>query len=473
MHIELYDDYENYKLVFDEILDMTEDGFVVTDVDGIILEMNKAYCDFLGTIKEEAIGEHIGKFIKNTKMPEIAATGKKEVDVIHEFANKEKIQGDDFLLVTRAPVKRNGKVIAAVAQVKFRFRTIELAEKLRAQDQELKYYKDELRRLGEDKFSDDKVVGNSEEFERTKRLAEKASRNNLPVLVTGETGTGKEVFANYIHYSSKRKDKPLISINCAAIPEELLESELFGYEEGAFTGAKKGGKKGKFQLANGGTIFLDEIGDMPMHMQVKLLRVLQENEVERIGGYKPIPIDVRVISATNQDLKKLVEEKKFREDLYYRLNVINVHIPPLRQRPEDIELFIEKFLDELNRKHKTDTSISPKAMELLVKHTWPGNVRELKNVVESAYALVDNEMIGIKQLPSDIITSGKRLSGNLKGNDLDIIINQFEKEIILDYLVKNDYNISKTAKELGIHRTTLYNKFKKLNIEICKDIKGE
>lgn len=473
MESKMYEDYENYKLLFDEILDMTEDGFVVTDIDGTILEMNKSYCDFLGTTKEEAIGKHIGKFIKNTKMPEIAATGKKEVDVIHEFANKEKIQGDDFLLVTRAPVKRNGKVIAAVAQVKFRFHTIKLAEKLRVQDQELKYYRDELRRLGEDKFSDDKIIGNSKEFEKTKRLAEKASNNNLPVLITGETGTGKEVFANYIHYASDRKDKPLISINCAAIPEELLESELFGYEEGAFTGAKKGGKKGKFQLANGGTIFLDEIGDMPMHMQAKLLRVLQENEVERIGGYKPTPIDVRVISATNQDLKKLVEKKKFREDLYYRLNVINVHIPPLRQRPEDIELFVNKFLDELNRKYKTNTSISPKAMELLKNHTWPGNVRELKNVVESAYALGDNEMVGIKQLSSDIITSGKKLSSDFKGNDLDLIINEFEKEIILDYLVKNDYNVSKTANELGIHRTTLYNKFKKLNIKISKDIKIE
>ncbi|MCR2044447.1 sigma-54 interaction domain-containing protein [Anaerosalibacter massiliensis] len=473
MESKMYEDYENYKLLFDEILDMTEDGFVVTDIDGTILEMNKSYCDFLGTTKEEAIGKHIGKFIKNTKMPEIAATGKKEVDVIHEFANKEKIQGDDFLLVTRAPVKRNGKVIAAVAQVKFRFHTIKLAEKLRVQDQELKYYRDELRRLGEDKFSDDKIIGNSKEFEKTKRLAEKASNNNLPVLITGETGTGKEVFANYIHYASDRKDKPLISINCAAIPEELLESELFGYEEGAFTGAKKGGKKGKFQLANGGTIFLDEIGDMPMHMQAKLLRVLQENEVERIGGYKPTPIDVRVISATNQDLKKLVEKKKFREDLYYRLNVINVHIPPLRQRPEDIELFVNKFLDELNRKYKTNTSISPKAMELLKNHTWPGNVRELKNVVESAYALGDNEMVGIKQLSSDIITSGKKLSSGFKGNDLDLIINEFEKEIILDYLVKNDYNVSKTANELGIHRTTLYNKFKKLNIKISKDIKIE
>ena len=473
MESKMYEDYENYKLLFDEILDMTEDGFVVTDIDGTILEMNKSYCDFLGTTKEEAIGKHIGKFIKNTKMPEIAATGKKEVDVIHEFANKEKIQGDDFLLVTRAPVKRNGKVIAAVAQVKFRFHTIKLAEKLRVQDQELKYYRDELRRLGEDKFSDDKIIGNSKEFEKTKRLAEKASNNNLPVLITGETGTGKEVFANYIHYASDRKDKPLISINCAAIPEELLESELFGYEEGAFTGAKKGGKKGKFQLANGGTIFLDEIGDMPMHMQAKLLRVLQENEVERIGGYKPTPIDVRVISATNQDLKKLVEKKKFREDLYYRLNVINVHIPPLRQRPEDIELFVNKFLDELNRKYKTNTSVSPKAMELLKNHTWPGNVRELKNVVESAYALGDNEMVGIKQLSSDIITSGKKLSSDFKGNDLDLIINEFEKEIILDYLVKNDYNVSKTANELGIHRTTLYNKFKKLNIKISKDIKIE
>ncbi|WP_034602089.1 sigma-54 interaction domain-containing protein [Clostridiisalibacter paucivorans] len=473
MALDTFKSYENYKLVFDEILNMTEDGFVVTAVDGTILEINKSYCDFLGTSKDYALGRNISELIKNTKMMEIASTGKKEVDVIHEFVDGQKYNGDDFLVVTRSPVKNNDEVIAAVAQVKFRLHTIKLADKLKRQDQELKYYRDELRRLGESKFSFESIVGVSDKFDEVKVLAKKASKNNLPVMITGETGTGKEVFANSIHYASDRKNNPLIRINCAAIPAELLESELFGYEEGSFTGAKKGGKKGKFQLADGGTIFLDEIGDMPMHMQAKLLRVLQENEIERIGGYEPIPIDVRVISATHQDLRKLIKEKKFREDLYYRLNVINIEIPPLRQRQEDIELFMNDFLEELNKKYKTSTTITPKAMELLRNHTWPGNVRELKNVVESAYALADDERIGIKQLPSNLITSGKKFSIDAKGNDLDFILNEFEKEIILDYLNKNDYKISKTARELGIHRTTLYNKLKKLNITISKNIEVE
>ncbi|WP_432403535.1 sigma-54 interaction domain-containing protein [Wukongibacter sp. M2B1] len=463
-------DYENYKVVFDEILDMTEDGFVVTDVDGTILEINKAYCDFLGTTKKEAIGCHISKLIPNTKMPEIATTGKKEVDAIHELVEGKDYKGDNFLLVTRAPVKKKGKVIAAVAQVKFRLHTIELAQKIMRQDEELKYYKDELKRLGECKFSFEGMIGNSDKFSMVKNLAKKASRNRLPVLITGETGTGKEVFANSIHYASGRKNNPLIRINCAAIPAELLESELFGYEEGSFTGAKKGGKKGKFELADKGTIFLDEIGDMPMHMQAKLLRVLQENEIERIGGYKSIPIDVRIISATHQDLKKLIREKKFREDLYYRLNVININIPPLRKRKGDIVDFIDKFLDDLNRKYRTSTTITNKAMELLENHRWPGNIRELKNVVESAYALADDEKIGVRQLPSNLLTSNIDRFMKAEYNDLELLVNEFERQIILDYLVKNNYKKSKTAKELGIHRTTLYNKLDKLKIKVIKNI---
>lgn len=465
-------DLEHYKLIFDEILDMTEDGFVVTAVDGTILDINNSYCHFIGTTKEKAIGKHIGEFIKNTKMPEIAKAGIKEVDEIHELVDGQHYKGDKFLFVTRSPVKKNGKVVAAVAQVKFRIHTIKLAQKLLKQDKELKYYKDELQRLGESKFNLNSILGESDSFVEAKELARKAAKSNLPVLINGETGTGKEVFANGIHYASDRKNNPLIRINCAAIPGELLESELFGYEEGSFTGAKKGGKKGKFQLAHKGTIFLDEIGDMPLHMQAKLLRVLQEGEIERIGGYDPIPVDVRVIAATHQDLRKLIKEKKFREDLYYRLNVINIKIPPLRQRKEDILLFMNHFLSELNKKYKTDINISQRARELLLNHKWQGNIRELKNVVESAYVLAEKEIIGVKHLPSNLLTSASVVSKDDKSNPLDLILNEFEKDIILETLIENDYKISKTAKDLGIHRTTLYKKMERLNIKLSKAVES-
>lgn len=465
-------DLEHYKLIFDEILDMTEDGFVVTSVDGTILDINNSYCHFIGTTKEKAIGHNIGEFIKNTKMPKIAKTGIKEVDEIHELVDGQHYKGDKFLFVTRSPVKKNGKVIAAVAQVKFRIHTLKLAQNLLKQDKELKYYKDELQRLGESKFNLESIIGESDSFMEAKELARKAAKSNLPVLINGETGTGKEVFANGVHYASDRKNNPLIRINCAAIPGELLESELFGYEEGSFTGAKKGGKKGKFQLAHKGTIFLDEIGDMPLHMQAKLLRVLQENEIEKIGGYEPIPIDVRVIAATHQDLRKLIKEKKFREDLYYRLNVINIKIPPLRQRKEDILLFINHFLKELNKKYKTDITISQRGKELLLNHKWQGNIRELKNVIESAYVLAEKDIIGVKHLPSNLITSSPITSKDDKSSSLDLILDEFEKDIILETLMENDYKISKTAKDLGIHRTTLYKKMERLNIKLSRSVES-
>ena len=461
-------DLEHYKLIFNEILDMTEDGFVVTAVDGTILDINNSYCDFIGTTKEKAIGHYIGEFIKNTKMPQIASSGIKEVDQIHELVHGQHYKGDPFLFVTRSPVKKNGEVIAAVAQVKFRIHTLKLAQDLVKQDKELKYYKDELQRLGESKYNLNSILGQSDCFMEVKELARKAAKSNLPVLINGETGTGKEVFANGIHYASDRKNNPIIRLNCAAIPGELLESELFGYEEGSFTGAKKGGKKGKFQLAHKGTIFLDEIADMPLHMQAKLLRVLQEGEIERIGGYEPIPVDVRVIAATHQDLRKLVNEKKFREDLYYRLNVINIKIPPLRQRKEDIELFINHFLSELNKKYKTDIIISERAKESLLNHKWPGNIRELKNVIESAYVLAEKDIIGVKHFPSNLIASSPNTSEEDKGSNLDLILNRLEKDIILETLMENDCKISKTAKTLGIHRTTLYKKMERLNIKFSR-----
>ena len=463
-------DLEHYKLIFNEILDMTEDGFVVTDVDGTILDINNSYCAFIGTTKEKAIGHHISEFIKNTKMPEIAKSGIKEVDTIHELVHGQHYKGDKFLFVTRAPVKKNGEVIAAVAQVKFRIHTLKLSQNLLKQDKELKYYKDELQRLGESKYNLNSILGQSDSFMEAKELARKAAKSNLPVLINGETGTGKEVFANGIHYASDRKNNPLIRLNCAAIPGELLESELFGYEEGSFTGAKKGGKKGKFQLAHKGTVFLDEIGDMPLHMQAKLLRVLQEGEIERIGGYEPIPIDVRVIAATHQDLRKLVNERKFREDLYYRLNVINIRIPPLRQRKEDIALFINHFLNELNKKYKTDTTISQRAKELLLYHKWQGNIRELKNVIESAYVLAEKDIIGVKHFPSNLITSCPNIAKSNKDNSLDLILNELEKDIILETLMENGYKISKAAEDLGVHRTTLYKKMERLNIKLSRSV---
>lgn len=298
-----------------------------------------------------------------------------------------------------------------------------------------------------------------------KKIAEKAAKNDFSVLIFGETGTGKEVFASAIHYASARKDKAFVRVNCSAIPAELLESELFGYEEGAFTGAKKGGKKGKFELADGGSLFLDEIGDMPIPMQAKLLRVLQEREIEKIGGDKTIPVNVRIIAATNQDLESS-GRKSLRDDLYYRLSVIQLRVPPLKERPDDIRILADSFLQRLNENNSGDIIFSADTYSIFEKYAWPGNIRELKNTVERAYCLIDGNVIMPSHLPPHIRMNSKIPSDiQAKGNALNSIMEETERDALLTALrnVGNNYKLA--AKELGIHRSTLYKKLEKFNIK--------
>lgn len=287
-------------------------------------------------------------------------------------------------------------------------------------------------------------------------IVNKVSRSKSTVLLTGESGTGKEVLAKQIHQHSDRCDKLMIFINCSAIPEQLVESELFGYEEGSFTGAKKGGSMGKFELAHNSTLFLDEIGEMPLHVQTKLLRVLQEQTVERIGGKKPIPVDVRVICATNQNLLSMVEQGTFRQDLFYRLNVIPITIPPLRERRVDIPELVYKFIDEYNVKLKKNiTCITQDAIEVIKNYNWPGNVRELKNVIEYLINMVEGDKITVADLPSNLFSRPVKNSKTLSE-----LTDEYEKVILMDYIKKFSHNENKLliAKELGISRATLYRK---------------
>jgi transcriptional regulator with PAS, ATPase and Fis domain len=281
------------------------------------------------------------------------------------------------------------------------------------------------------------------------------------VLITGESGTGKEVFANVIHEMSNRRDNNFIKINCAAIPENILESELFGYEDGAFTGARRGGKIGKFELADQGTIFLDEIGDMSFDMQAKLLRVLQEKEIERVGGNTVKKINVRIIAATNQNLQEKIKRGEFREDLYYRLNVIALELPPLRERVEDIPLLCEYFLKKYNDKFGIYIEkIDDEAMDCLKKYSWPGNIRELENAIERAYNLIDGNVIKLKHLPEKIVSNNRPLCVG----SLNKTLNEIEKQRIIDALKASGGNKSKAAKMLGINRAGLYQKLKKHGI---------
>lgn len=307
-------------------------------------------------------------------------------------------------------------------------------------------------------------VGNSPKMKEAIRIGKKVANSNSTVFLRGESGTGKEIMAKMIHALSDRHDKLMISINCAAIPENLVESELFGYEEGAFTGAKKNGSIGKFELADGSTIFLDEIGDMPLHVQTKLLRVLQENKVERIGGRKTIPIDIRVICATNKNIEQMVEEGTFREDLYYRLNIIPIELPPLRKRKEDLPALIEYYIAYYNQKlGKAMQGVSPEAMQTLMSYDWPGNVRELKNIIEYLANIAEGERIQLSDLPDHIVM---RSAKGFEDWSLEEIVEEYEKRVLSSMIKKGASLEEKNllADGLKISRATLYRKLKKYDL---------
>lgn len=321
------------------------------------------------------------------------------------------------------------------------------------------------------KYSFDDIIGESYEIKNVKHRTKLVANGNSTILIQGETGTGKELFARAIHNYSQRKNGPFIPVNCGAIPESLLESELFGYEEGAFTGAKRGGKPGKFEIASGGTIFLDEIGDMPLHLQVKLLRVLQEKEIERVGGNRIVPVDVRVIAATHKNLEQMVARGEFREDLYYRLNVIPLYIPPLRERTGDILMLSEHFIKKYNALlGKNIKGLSKEATSILVNYSWPGNVRELENCIEYAVNMETQDLIQLKNLPERIMKNRnlnikQDLYGNFETQKIKKEISAVEEKEIINTLKRYSgvpRAKEKAAQELGISRATLYRKIKEL-----------
>jgi DNA-binding NtrC family response regulator len=316
-----------------------------------------------------------------------------------------------------------------------------------------------LRQRLEDRYRFENIITKSPKMQRLIELIKIVGKSTATVLITGESGTGKELVARAIHSQSSRHNKPFIAVSCAALPESLLESELFGHEKGSFTGAYTQ-KKGKFEFANGGTIFLDEVGEMSANIQVHLLRVLEEKEFTRVGGNEPIRVDVRVISATNKDLRKAIEKQEFREDLYYRLNVVNIELPPLRERKEDVPLLAEHFLNKFAADNRKEvTGFSPDAMEFLLDYDWPGNVRELENAIERAVILAKDSLIIVADLPQENL-SLVRLSSTGKN------LKEVEKNHVLNVLRKTGGNYSEAARILGISRMTLYNKAKEYGFDV-------
>ncbi len=342
---------------------------------------------------------------------------------------------------------------------------IEKALKFRNLEDENIRLKRELKK----KYRHDNIIGTSKAIEKIYEIIEKVADTDSTVLITGASGTGKELVARSIHYNSSRSDKPLVVINCGAIPEELLESELFGHEKGAFTGAYKA-RVGRFEMANGGTIFLDEVGEMSPALQVKLLRVLEEQKFERVGGTKTIHVDVRIIAATNKNLTIAVNKERFREDLYYRLHVIPIKMPSLKQRKSDIPLLIDFFMKKFQKgKTKRITGFSPEAMDCMLEYHWPGNVRELENMIKRLIILSDNQVVNVDDLPEHIQRNSRSIQQSEEvileeGLTLDEAVKDYEKRLILEALEKSNWVKTKAAKILNINRTTLVEKIKKKNL---------
>lgn len=451
-------DYYVDKDLLNTIFNTVDEYVVVVDERGIITMMSSGYKEFIGCKNPE--GRHVTEVIQNTKLHIVAKTGDKEVGEIQEVNGHKMIS-------MRVPIVKDGRVVGAIGKVMFKdlsnFKT--LSNKLNNLEKELEYYRNELSTDRKAIYTFNNIIGRSDKSKEVMSLAKRAAKTDSNVLITGESGTGKELFAHSIHNASRRCLKPFVKINCGAIPAELFESEMFGYEEGAFTGAKRTGKKGKFESANGGTILLDEIGDMPMNMQVKLLRVIQEKELVRVGGNDVIKVDVRVIASTNKSLEQLMKDGKFREDLYYRLDVMHLKLPSLRERVEDIEELSNELRTKICKKYGIySEGISREAIDYLKSYSWPGNIRQLENVIERAINLLDADLsIMPKHLPEKIIKN-KIKKYSLENNYLKDIVETIEKDLIMECLNKTGGNKNETAKILGLSRAGLYKKINRYNL---------
>lgn len=444
------------------ILEAIEEGIVFVDVNGIILYANNAYAALLGIPLWRVIGKDIDKVEPDSILKQVLQNGMPLRLRKHRVKSLDRCADIHVLPLVQAGILQGAySVFHDVTELNHLqdevIRTEEMAE----------VYRRAL--TAQDAYRDSKILGSSPAFLRVIHQAETAAKTDAPVLVRGENGTGKELIAKFVQMCSGRRNKPFLTVNCAAIPESLLESELFGYEEGTFTGAKRGGRPGKFQIADGGTLFLDEIGDMPLSMQAKLLRVLQEGEVERLGSSRTIKVDVRIIAATNQPLEQMIAENKFRRDLFYRINVVPLLVPPLRDRPEDIILLAQNFLDRENQKLEKHLHLTQEVAARLSQYTWPGNVRELQNTIAYAAILCAGPGIELRDLPESfwdcpIQTSHmENRSMSTETRPFKVRMEEYERELIQEALQKATTK-SEAIKLLGISRKSFYEKLNRYGL---------
>jgi two-component system response regulator HydG len=447
-----------------EIISVMNDGLMVIADDGTIVMVNEAFSEMTGYEKDEIVGKECS--ILCCDVCSLARRGGEEkwcllFNKSHFNVKRCLIMRKDgsFITVNKNGSQlrnKQGKILGVIETL------VDLSE-VAERDQKI----EELHQLLDKQTNFYGMVGESAVMREVFRVIERAAQSDAPVIIYGDSGTGKELVANAIHQLGWRKDGPYVQLNCVALNESILESELFGHTKGAFTGAYRN-HQGRFEIADGGDIFLDEIADIPLSTQVKLLRILESKQFERVGDNRPVFVDVRIICATNRDIKELVSKKLFREDLFFRINVIPVHLPPLRDRKEDIPLLVDHFIKMLRpRSKKNIRGLTPEAMRLLIDYPWPGNVRELKGVMEYAFVVADKGMISTNHLPPELLENQKGKSYRyLASEDRD----EAEKAVLLDALRKCNGNQTKAAEILGVTRVTVWHRMKKYGIDLKKDL---
>jgi len=450
------------------LMESTPDAIYSTDENGVVVHVNSVFEEMFQLASNEVVGQNIGELKNTGQYPEsvalISIDQKQPVTLMESM-------GTQKLMVSAYPaLSSEGKVLFVIVKIRDITELTAVKDELEQVKKMTTGYINELKVLRSREDDTKGVIAINPEMEKIIDLASRVALVDTTVVISGESGTGKEVIAQLIHDMSPRKEYPFIKINCGAIPEALLESELFGYEAGAFTGAREKGKSGLFEIASKGTLLLDEIGDMPMSLQVKLLRVLQDQIFYRVGGTRTVQTNARILAATHRDLKKMVKSGTFREDLYYRLNVVQMVLPPLRERPEDIIPLTYRFLERSNKKYRFNKTISGDVIEYLLQYQWPGNVRELENVIERMVVLCRDDVIQKEVLPLAVIQPMAKQKGYQQSAELQVGIGsleqetaRFEKHLIQHYLNKY-HSIQAVADHLQVHRTTILRKCKKYGL---------
>lgn len=449
------------------LIESVHDGMFIADHEGYFIMANEAFERITGINRQEMMDRHTQHMIDNNWVP-VAVN----LEVLKDCQTRSRIvryPSGRQLLVTAAMLWRdNGNPAAVVSTLRDLTELNRINEELKNSQVMIERFKKRIEYLEETLGggANRLFVGQSTEFRRILSMAKKVARSDATVLITGPSGVGKDVLAQFIHYQSPRQNTgSFVKVDCASLPANLLESELFGYDKGAFTDARIQGKQGMFELANGGTLFLDEIGEFPFELQAKLLNVLQDRQIKHLGGLQAIPVDVRIVAATNMNLEQMVRERKFREDLYYRLNVVTIQIPPLRERREDIPLLLEHFLRKFAQKnHRDVTGLTAAARDALLKYEYPGNVRELENIVERAVLLCRGRVIDMEDLPATL-RPGQRGAAEPLPKDLPGVLADIERQAIESALARSGGVQTQAAEALGISERVLRYKMKKYGLE--------